>query len=49
MKYPRGSAVILGIVLGFVIGVLMDNIISMTILGLMFGIIGEYANKPKKS
>jgi len=45
MNYPRGSSIVLGIVLGTVIGVLMDNVITFIALGLMFGIIGEGANK----
>lgn len=45
MNYPRGSAIALGVILGTVIGVLMDNVISFIALGLMFGIIGESANK----
>jgi len=47
MKYPRGSSIALGIVLGTVIGILMDNVATFIALGLMFGIIGESANKKK--
>ncbi|HEX2792276.1 MAG TPA: hypothetical protein VHO23_00975 [Candidatus Paceibacterota bacterium] len=45
MKYPRGSSIALGIIVGTVIGVLMDNVASFIALGLMFGIIGEGMNK----
>jgi len=49
MKYPRGSSIALGVILGTVIGVLMDNVITFIALGLMFGLIGESANKSKNT
>lgn len=41
MKFPRGSAVLLGILAGAVIGFLTDNLLSFVFLGAMFGLIGE--------
>jgi hypothetical protein len=47
-KYPKGSSVAVGLMMGVVLGVLMEDIARFVFLGLMFGLIGEYANKEKK-
>lgn len=47
MKYPRGSSIAVGLMVGLVIGILTDNLVTFLFLGLMFGGIGEYVNKKK--
>lgn len=47
MKTRKGSSVIIGLVCGLILGVVMENLISFLFLGLMFGLIGEMANKKK--
>lgn len=48
MKSPKGMSIGVGLAIGVAIGVATDNLITMMLLGLMFGIIGESANKQKK-
>lgn len=48
MKYQKGSSVGIGVIVGFLIGILTANAVTLTVLGLVFGILGEYANKKKR-
>lgn len=48
MRYIKGSSIAVGLVLGTVIGLLTDNLASMALLGLMFGLIGEWGMKKKQ-
>lgn len=48
-KYPKGSSLALGIVVGGALGLLMDDFILYTVLGIMFGLIGEEGNNKKGS
>lgn len=46
-QYPKGSILALGIVVGAVIGILLDDLTFYILLGIMFGLIGEGGNKSK--
>ena len=47
MSYPRGSTIAVGVITGIIMGLLTGNLISMVLLGFMFGLIGEAAYKSK--
>lgn len=49
MIYPKGSSIAVGLLGGLIIGILMGSIISMTLIGIMFGLIGEMVNTQKDS
>lgn len=45
MNYASGSIIAVGIFVGALIGILTDDVVRFIFLGVMFGIIGEIANK----